>query len=260
MTTLAGSTDGYADGMGAAAKFSGPNTLAVDAAGNVYVADGNNNRIRKITPAGMVSTLAGDGYTSTLYQPLGVAVDAAGTVYVADTYNSRICKVTSGVMTVLAGSATGGTGSAGFADGVGTAAKFNAPNGVVVDASGNVYVTDAQNYLIRKITSGGSVSTLAGSTQGYADGTGAVARFESLSGPCIDAAGNIYVADIGSDRIRKITPGGIVSTVAGGPTMGYADGPVATALFQFPYAIAVDAAGNLYVADVENNVIRKIGY
>lgn len=261
VTTLAGSTDGYADGMGAAAKFSGPNSLAVDAAGNVYVADGGNHRIRKITPAGMVSTLAGDGYTSTLYQPLGVAVDAAGNVYVADTDNSRICKVsTSGVMTVLAGSATGGTGSAGYADGVGTAAKFNVPNGVVVDASGNVYVTDAGNHLIRKITPGGSVSTLAGSTQGYADGTGAVARFENLSGPCIDAAGNIYAADIGSNRIRKITPTGVVSTVAGGATMGYVDGPVATALFQYPYAIAVDAAGNIYVADVDNNVIRKIGY
>jgi uncharacterized repeat protein (TIGR01451 family) len=261
VTTLAGSTDGYADGMGAAAKFSGPNSLAVDAAGNIYVADAGNNRIRKITPAGMVSTLVGDGYTSTFYQPLGVAVDASGNVYVADTENSRICKVsTSGVMTVLAGSATGGGGSAGYADGVGTAAKFNGPNGVVVDASGNVYVTDGRNYLIRKITPSGSVSTLAGSTEGYAEGTGAAARFENLTGPCIDAAGNIYVGDIGNNRIRKITPGGIVSSVAGGAPMGYADGPVATAQFANPYAVAIDAAGNLYVADVDNNVIRKIGY
>jgi uncharacterized repeat protein (TIGR01451 family) len=261
VTTLAGSTNGYADGMGAAAEFSYPNSLAVDAAGNIYVADGGNHRIRKITPAGMVSTLAGDGNTSTFYQPLGVAVDAAGNVYVADTDNNRICKVSpSGVVTVLAGSATGGTGSAGYADGVGTAAKFNVPNGVVVDASGNVYVTDAKNFLIRKITPGGSVSTLAGSTEGYADGTGAVVRFESLSGPCIDAAGNIYAGDIGNNRIRKITPGGVVSSVAGGAPLGYADGPVATALFANPYAAAIDAAGNIYVADVDNNVIRKIGY
>ncbi len=131
---------------------------------------------------------------------------------------------------------------------------------MVVDATGNVYVTDANNHLIRKITPGGSVSTLAGSTQGYAEGTGAAARFENLSGPCIDAAGNIYAADIGSNRIRKITPAGVVSTVAGGTTMGYADGPVATAMFQYPYAIAVDATGNIFVADVDNNVIRKIGY
>ncbi|HEY4290001.1 MAG TPA: hypothetical protein VGN00_23030 [Puia sp.] len=261
VTTLAGSTNGYADGMGAAAKFNNPNSLAVDAAGNIYVADAGNHRIRKITPAGMVSTLAGDGYTSTFYQPLGVAVDAAGNVYVADTDNSRICKVSaSGVVTVLAGSAAGGGGSAGYADGMGTAAKFNGPNGVVVDASGNVYVTDARNYLIRKITPGGSVSTLAGSTQGYAEGTGAAARFENLTGPCIDAAGNIYAGDIGNNRIRKITPGGMVSSVAGGAPLGYADGPVATALFANPYATAVDAVGNIYVADVDNNVIRKIGY
>jgi len=261
VTTLAGSTDGYAEGMGAAAKFSSPNGLAVDAAGNVYVADAGNHRIRKITPAGLVSTLAGNGLTSTFYQPLGVAVDAAGNVYVADTDNSRICKVTpSGVVSVLAGSATGGPGSAGYVDAVGTAARFDAPNGVVVDAAGNVFVTDARNRLIRKITPAGSVSTLAGSTEGYAEGTGAAARFENLSGPCIDAAGNIYAADIGNNRIRKITPAGVVSTVAGGAPMGYNDGPVATALFGYPYAIAVDATGNIYVADVDNNVIRKIGY
>ena len=261
VTTLAGSSDGFADGMGAAAKFSSPNGLAVDAAGNVYVADAGNHRIRKITPAGLVSTLAGNGLTSTLYQPLGVAVDAAGTVYVADTDHSRICKVTpSGVVSVLAGSATGDPGTAGYVDGVGTAAKFDAPNGVVVDAAGNVFVTDARNRRIRKITPAGSVSTLAGSTEGYAEGTGADARFENLSGPCIDAAGNIYAADIGNNRIRKITPAGVVSTVAGGAPMGYTDGPVATALFGYPYAIAVDAVGNIFVADVDNNVIRKIGY
>jgi uncharacterized repeat protein (TIGR01451 family) len=261
VTTLAGSTDGYAEGMGTAAKFSSPNSLAVDVAGNVYVADAGNHRIRKITPAGLVSTLAGDGLTSTFYQPLGVGVDAAGNVYVADSDNNRICKVTSsGVVSVLAGSATGGPGSAGYVDAVGTAARFDVPNGVAVDAAGNVYITDAGNHLIRKITPAGSVSTLAGGTEGYAEGTGAAARFENLSGPCIDAAGNIYAADIGNNRIRKITPAGVVSTVAGGAPMGYNDGPVATALFGYPYAIAVDATGNIYVADVDNNVIRKIGY
>ena len=261
VTTLAGSTNGFANGQGSAAKFSYPNTLALDAAGNIYVADGGNNCIRKITPAGMVSTLAGDPNTTTFYQPLGVAVDAAGNVYVADTDNSRICKVSpAGVVTVLAGSATGGVGSAGYADGVGTAAKFNSPNGVVVDASGNVYVTDSRNYVVRKITPGGTVTTLAGSTEGYADGAGATAQFETLSGPCIDAAGNIYAGDIGTNRIRKITPAGVVSTVAGGAPHGYTDGPVATALFANPYAAAIDVLGNIYVADVDNNVIRKIGY
>jgi len=104
------------------------------------------------------------------------------------------------------------------------------------------------------------VSTLAGSTEGYAEGTGSVARFENLTGPCIDAEGNIYTADIGNNRIRKITPAGVVSSVAGGAPMGYLDGPVATAQFANPYATGIDAAGNIYVSDYDNNVIRKIGY
>lgn len=151
-------------------------------------------------------------------------------------------------------------GTQGYLDGTGAAAQFSSPRGVGTDAAGNVYVVDPSNNRIRKITPAGVVTTLAGSTDGYADGMGATAKFSGPNTLAVDAAGNVCVADIGSDRIRKITPGGIVSTVAGGPTMGYTDGPVATALFQYPYAIAVDAAGNLYVADVENNVIRKIGY
>jgi uncharacterized repeat protein (TIGR01451 family) len=262
VTTLAGSTDGYAEGTGAAAKFGYPtNSVAVDAAGNVYVADGGNNRVRKITPAGVVSTLAGDVSVFIFYQPLGVAVDATGTVYVADSYNNRICKVTpGGTVSTLAGSATGGTGSAGYADGTGTAAKFLTPNGVVVDASGNVYVTDAGNFVIRKISPAGVVTTLAGSVEGYADGAGSAAKFEHLSGPAIDAAGNIYIGDLGNNRIRKITPAGVVSTVAGSSSLGYADGPVATAQFANPFAVTVDAAGTLYVSDVDNNRIRRIGY
>jgi DNA-binding beta-propeller fold protein YncE len=130
----------------------------------------------------------------------------------------------------------------------------------VVDATGNVYVTDAGNYCIRKITPAGVVTTVAGSVQGYADGTGPVARFDRLTGPAIDATGNIYVGDIGNNRIRKISPGGVVSSVAGGAPLGYADGPIATALFRNPCAVAVDPAGNLYVSDGDNNVIRKIGY
>jgi len=262
VTTLAGSTDGYAEGTGAAAKFGYPtNSVAVDAAGNVYVADGGNNRVRKITPAGVVSTLAGDGGVSIFYQPLGVAVDAAGNVYVADSYNNRICKITTGgTVSTLAGSATGGSGSAGYQDGLGTAAKFWTPNGVVVDAAGNVYVTDAGNFVIRKITPAGLVSTLAGSVEGFADGPGSAAKFEHPSGPAIDAAGNIYVGDIGNNRVRMITPAGVVTTVAGGSSLGYADGPVATAQFANPYAVTVDAAGNIYVADVDNNRIRRIGY
>ncbi|MHA4810825.1 hypothetical protein ACX0G9_22145 [Flavitalea flava] len=257
VTTIAGSTNGFADGTGAAAQFNHPNAIAIDAAGNLYVADAGNNRIRKITPGAVVSTIAGDGYVTTLYQPLGVGVDASGNVYIADSYNSRIGKLGSSGFSVLAGSTAGGPG---YVDGTGTAAKFNDPNGVVVDAAGNVFVSDWGNFLIRKITPAGVVSTFAGSVEGFADGTGSAAKFEHLSGPAIDAAGNIYVADIGNNRIRKITPEGVVSTVAGGAPLGYLDGPVATAQFANPYAVAVDAAGNIYVSDMDNNLIRKIGY
>lgn len=260
VTTFAGSTQGFADGLGSAAKFNAPNSLAVDASGNVYVADAGNNRIRKITPAGLVSTIAGDATNSIFYQPLGVCVDAAGNIYVADSYNARIRKITGGVVTTLAGSATGGAGSAGYVDGTGTAAKFNTPNGVVTDAAGNVFVSDAGNHIIRKITPAGITSTMTGSVEGYADGAGSAARFQNLTGPAIDASANIYIADIGNNRIRRITPAGVVNTVAGGSPLGYADGPVATALFANPYSVAVDAAGNIYISDMDNNRIRKIGF
>jgi sugar lactone lactonase YvrE len=131
---------------------------------------------------------------------------------------------------------------------------------VAVDAAGNVYVTDRANWLVRKITAAGVVSTLAGSVEGFADGTGAAAKFEGPTAPCVDAAGNIYIADIGNNRIRQITPAGLVSSIAGGATLGYADGPVATARFQNITSIAVDAAGNLYVADEDNNLIRKVSH
>ena len=260
VTTLAGSVTGLQDGSGVAAKFNAPSSVAVDAGGNVYVADAGNNRIRKITPAGMVSTIAGSGYVSAIYQPLGVGVDAAGNVYVADTYNNRILKLSSGGSSLLAGSATGGPGSAGYADGTGAAARFDTPNGVVVDAAGNVYVTDPGNHALRKITPAGVVTTIAGGVQGFANGTGPAAQFNNLCGPAIDAAGNIFIADIGTNSVRKITPAGVVTTVAGSQTHDHVDGPVGTASFSNPFAVAVDAAGNIYVSDKDNNAIRKIGF
>jgi len=260
VTTLAGSTAGFADAVATAAQFNFPRSVAVDAAGNVYVADTSNNRIRKITAAGSVSTLAGStqgfadgtGAAAQFSFPIGVAVDAAGNVYVADANNHRIRKITAaGAVSTLAGS------TAGFTDGVGAAAQFNGPLGVAVDAAGNVYVADSINNRIRKITAAGAVSTLAGSTAGFADGVGAAAQFSFPAGVAVDAAGNVYVADISNQRIRKITAAGAVSTLAGS-TAGFLDGVGAAAQFNNPAGVAVDAAGNVYVADTGNNRIRKI--
>jgi prepilin-type N-terminal cleavage/methylation domain-containing protein len=264
VSTLAGSTGGFADGTGAAAQFSSPGSVAVDTSGAVYVADIFNHRIRKITPAGVVSTLAGsgtNGFTdgtgaaAQFFNPSGVDVDASGTVYVADAGNHRIRKITpSGVVSTLAGSGTGG-----FADGTGAAAQFNLPIGVVVDTSGTVYVADYGNQRIRKISPTGVVSTLAGSgTDGFADGTGAAAQFYGPSSVAVDSSGTVYVADSGNNRIRKITPAGVVSTLAGSGTAGFADGTGAAAQVRAPSGVAVDASGAVYVSDTFNHRIRKI--
>ena len=213
VTTLAGSgTLGNADGTGVAAQFNYPMGVAVDGSGNVYVADQNNNRIRKIVVAtGVVTTLAGNsaqgnadgtGAAAQFSSPNGVAVDGSGNVYVADLNNNRIRKivVATGVVTTLAGSSTAGSG-----DGTGAAAQFNSPRGVAVDGSGNVYVAEQSNTHIRKIVvATGVVSTLAGSTSGYTDGTGAVAQFSNPSGVAVDGSGTVYVADTNNNRIRVV--------------------------------------------------------
>src|SRR5207245_1130651 len=226
VSTLAGlaGSIGSADGTGSDARFDFPVGVAVDSAGNVYVGDSGNHTIRKITPSGVVSTLAGvagssgsvDGASSAarFYQPAGTAVDTTGNVYVADSGNYTIRKITpSGVVSTLAGVA----GSSGSADGTGSAARFYNPRGVAVDSAGNVYVADTQNYTIRKITPAAVVSTLAGlaGSSGSVDGTGSAARFYNPIGVAVDSAGNVYVADALNHTIRKITPAGVVSTMAG---------------------------------------------
>lgn len=272
VTTLAGLA-GYAgsvDGTGSAARFSYPAGIAVDASGNVFVGDTSNNVIRKVTPAGVVTTFAGlmgatgsangTGTAARFYSPSGVAIDGAGNLYVADATNCTIRKITStGTVSTLAGTA----GSRGANDGQGGAASFNGPEAVTVDASGNVYVADVGNHSIRKITSAGLVSTLAGSGSfeymGSTDGTGSAARFYNPYGVAVDTAGNVYVGDYRNHTIRKITPAGEVTTLAGlASTIGSADGTGPVARFNYPAGLSVDGSGNVYVADLNNNVIRKI--
>ena len=265
VTTLAGSgTSGSTDATGTAASFYWPTGVAADASGNVYVVDGSNRKIRKITTAGVVTTFAGSGAAGSVdgtgtaasfSSPAGVAIDASGNLYIGDQGNSKIRKITSaGVVTTFAGSGTNSS-----IDGTGTAASFTGPYGVAVDASGNVYVTEYFGYKVRKITSAGVVTTLAGSgTNGSVDGTGAAAQFGILRGIGIDALGNLYVGDDTYNNIRKITPAGVVTTIAGTGSAGSADGTGTAASFNRPFGVAVDASGNLYVADFANNRIRKI--
>jgi hypothetical protein len=265
VTTLAGiaGVPGSANGMDTLASFNKPFGVAVDASGNVYVADAGNNVIRSITPAGLVSTFAGTGVSGasnvpdsvSFNSPLSVAVDATGNVYVADYGNDLIRKITpAGITTTLAGS-----GSAGSDDGTGTAATFDLPESIAIDAAGNLYVADNGNNLIRKITPAGVVTTFAGSgTAGSANGTGTAASFNSPFGIAVDAAGNVYVADSGNNLIRKITPAGAVSTLAGSGSKGTLNATGASASFNTPSGIAVDTQGNVYVADENNNLIRQI--
>ena len=195
----------------------------------------------------------GQGKNAEFFSPSGAGLDASGNIYVADQSNNLIRKITpDGVVTTLAG-----TGTAGFADGEASKAQFNAPVDVAADANGNVYVTDGNR--IRKINTAGIVSTLAGNdAAAFADGSGTDARFNNPSGIAVDASGNIFVADGGNNRIRKISPAGSVTTIAGSGVGGYLDGAAADAKFQFPFGIAVDATGNIYISDIQNLRIRKI--
>jgi arabinan endo-1,5-alpha-L-arabinosidase len=256
VSTVAGQagTSGNADGSGAAARFSSPADAAVDTGGITYVADTANHTIRRVTQAGIVTTLAGtagasgsadgSGVAARFNHPAGVAVDGAGNVYVADTDNNSVRKITSvGVVSTLA------TG-------------FNGPSGIAADTAGNVYVADTLTHTIRKVSSTGTISTIAGTagTSGSADGVGSAARFHGPQGLALDGAGNLYVADTNNDTIRKVVlASGQVTTVAGqAGTSGSTDGTGGQARFFFPSGVAIDTAGNLYIADTDSNTIREI--
>ncbi len=278
ITTIAGNgTTGYSGDGGPAtsAALFEPAGVAVDDSGNVYIADYENQRIRKVTAStGIITTIAGTGTagysgdggattSAALNGPLGVAVDASGNVYIADYSNQRIRKVTAGagIITTIAGTGTAGYSGDGSAA---TLAELYGPTGVAVDALGNIYIIDLYDR-IRKVTvSTGIITTIAGTgTGGYSGdgGPATSAEFYDPSGVAVDASGNVYFADDSNRVIRKITAStGVITTIAGTGTWGYSGdgGPATSAELKFPSGVAVDASGNVYFADAWNNRIRKL--
>ena len=260
-------TPGAVNGTSTVAQFNQPQGMAIDSSGNIYVGDTGNQLIRRITSAGVVTTLAGSvtnygaangsGTNAFFWDPQGVAVDSSGNVYVADSFNNTIRKVTpGGTVTTFAG----GAGLIGSVNGTNTSARFWQPQGVAVDFSGNVYVADTGNSILRKITAAGAVSTLAGSASiGSADGTALNARFFWPGGVAADTSGNLYVADTQNSTIRKINPSGVVETFAGTAGITGMSNDVRTAArFNGPQGIAIDSSNNVYVADTANHTVRKI--
>ena len=265
VSTFAGSNAvGDADGTGTAASFDNPDGMAFDSNGNLFVADGGNNLIRKITPAGVVSTFAGSGNAASVdgtgtaasfRNPVDLVIDASDNIYVIDRLQPKVRKITpAGVVSSFAG-----TGSEGFTDGAANVARFKAPQSITIDADGNLYVVDTGNNRIRKITPDGTVSTLAGSgNTGDADGNGTSASFDRPMSIVIDASGDFLVSDQNNDLIRKITPAGEVTTIVGSGTRATVDGNGTSASLNAPDGLAFDASGNLYVSDYIGHYLRVI--
>jgi len=260
VSTFAGTgAKGLVNGAGNVARFGVVSAIKLDSKGNAYVVDASNNCVRKITPAGVVSTF---GNTTTLKNPFGLAIDKQDNLYVTDLNNRCIRKITpAGVMSLYAGVA----GSAAYIDGPKGTAKFYSPTTIATDLQGNVYVVDnkftnptLQNF-IRKIAPDGSVSTLVGGPDGYVDAIGNKARFKDPQGMIADSLGNLYVVDGGNNKIRKIRLSDtLVTTFAGGSMHGYMDGNLTTARFYAPQELTFDKLGNFYLTDYHNQLIRKI--
>jgi sugar lactone lactonase YvrE len=262
------------DGGPATAAQLAPASIAVDSAGNLFIADYWNHRIRKVVPSGLITTIAGNGArgfggdggpatSALLAAPKCVAVDFAGNLYIADSGNNRIRKVTpDGVITTLAGN--GNKGNRGD-DGQAPYAQLNDPSEVAVDSAGDLFIVDSGNHCIRKITPDRLITTVAGgnvkgkSFLGGDNGPATSAKLQNPSGAALDSVGNLYIADQGNHRIRKVTPAGIISTIAGGGLKSPKDEVLAaSASLERPHSIVVDSAGNLYYVDLNTIWAHKV--
>jgi trimeric autotransporter adhesin len=280
ITTVTGTgTGGFAGDGGPAtvAQLGAIMGVMVDSSGNLYIADTNNDRVRKVTPDGIINTIAGngsqgfsgDGSSTTaamMRLPSGIALDSSGNLYIADFNNNRIRKVTpAGIVSTVAGNGSKAYSGDG---GPATIASLNWPNKLKIDSSGNIYISDSYNFRIRKVGLDGKIITVVGTGSSGFSGDGGLAtlaQFSYIGGVAIDSAGNLYFSDYQNHRIRKVTPSGIVNTVAGsgasGPSAGgYGGdgGPATAARLNHPTGLTVDSAGNIYIGDAGNNVIRKV--
>jgi uncharacterized protein (DUF779 family) len=269
ITTFAGNgTVGFSgdNGPASSAQLNGPASVAVDSTGSLYIADAGNSRIRKVS-GGVITTVAGNGggfsgdngpaTGAEFNNPCGVAVDSAGNLYIADYGNRRIRMVSNGVIATVAGNGTPGLSGD---NGPATSAQLSGPTSIAVDSTGSLYIGDAGNSRVRKV-SGGVITTVAGNGNGFGGDNGLAtnAQFNDPHGVAVDSAGNLYIADIYNNRIRKVS-NGVITTIAGNGTGGFSgdNGPATNAQLNYPTGVAVDPAGNLYIADIYNNRIRVL--
>lgn len=259
-------------GPAAVAQLSQPTDAAFDSAGNIYIADRDNDRIRKVTPAGIISTIAGSGVRgfagdngpatgAQLNNPVGVAADSGGNIYIADAVNVRIRRVdTAGIITTVAGNGTVGVGGNG---GLAIAANFVRPDDVRVDNFGDVVVADSGGHNVRRFTPGGNIGTIAGTGVAGNSGDGGPATLAQIVTPvevAIDPFNNLYIADSNANRVRRVNTAGIISTIAGTGDKGFAGdgGPAGSAQLSSPSGASLNSAGDLFIADSGNNRLRVI--